>query len=192
MSTPDANVSDNGKIMMEFYDRHWDLEREVKPGQVVHQAARAYSFSGESEGAYRGFISTWEGDPGNPSPLGVLVNYNGGYEARNLNRKSPLHGIAHPNDVNRVLAQAELVWPGIGAKYNGRALVSNWIDDPFARSAFTSPAVGTMTSWWGAQWEYDDNNIYFAGEAYDVEYWSYMNGAVLSGERVAREIHQNY
>ncbi len=192
LSTPDANVSDNGKIMMEFYDRHWDLEREVKPGQVVHQAARAYSFSGEFDGAYRGFISTWEGEPGNPSPLGVLVNYNGGYEARNLNRKSPLHGVAHPNDVNRVLAQAELIWPGIGARYNGRALVSNWIDDPFARSAFTSPAVGTMTSWWGAQWEYDNNNIYFSGEAYDVEYWSYMNGAVLSGERIATKIHQTY
>ncbi len=192
LAAPEANVSDNGKIMMEFHSRPWDLVREVKPGQTVHQAARAYSFSGEFDGAYRGFISTWEGEPGNPSPLGVLVNYNGGYEARNLNRKSPLHGVAHPNDVNRVLAQAELIWPGIGAEYNGRALVSNWIDDPFARSAFTSPSVGTMTSWWGAQWEYDDNNIYFSGEAYDVEYWSYMNGAVLSGERVATKIHQTY
>ena len=191
LSTPDANVSDNGKIMMEFYSRPWDLVREVKPGQTVHQAARAYSFSGETEGNYRGFISTWEGEPGNPSPLGVLVNYNGGYEARNLRKNSPLHGVARAKDVNRVLAQAESIWPGITAEYNGRALVSNWIDDPFARSAFTSPAVGTMTSWWGAQWQ-TEGNIYFAGEAYDEEYWSYMNGAVLSGERVATEIHQNF
>jgi monoamine oxidase len=60
--------------------------------------------------------------------------------------------------------------------YTGKALVSNWIDDPLARAAFTSPAVGVM----------------FAGEAYDEEYWSYMNGAILSGERVAQEIQQNY
>ena len=48
-----------------------------------------------------------------------------------------------------------------------------------------------MTVWWGAQWE-TEGNIFFAGEAYDEEYWSYMNGAILSGERVAKEIHQNY
>ena len=198
-----TNVSDNGKIMMEFNPLAdgrlpWDLTRDVKffnqppePEQFVHQAARAYSFSGEYDGDYRGFISTWEGEPGNPSPLGVLVNYNGGYEARNL-RSNNLHGPAKAQDVNRTLEQAELIWPGISAQYNGKALVSNWIDDPLARSAFTSPSVGTMTSWWGVQWEYDDNNIYFAGEAYDAEYWSYMNGAILSGERVAQEIQQNY
>jgi monoamine oxidase len=69
--------------------------------------------------------------------------------------------------------------------------VSNWIDDPFARSAFLSPSIGTMTTWWGGQWE-PEGNIYFAGEAYDEEGWSYMNGAIASGERVAKEIHQNY
>jgi len=187
-----VNVSDNGKIMMEFSDRHWDLTQIIN-GQEIHQAARAYSFAGETDGNYSGFISTWEGEPGNPSPLGVMVNYNGGFEARNLKSKN-LHGPARQQDVNRFLQQAEQIWPGISAKYiNDMALVSNWIDDPLAKSAFTSPAVGTMTTWWGAQWESDLNGkILFAGEAYDEEYWSYMNGAILSGERVAQEIHQNY
>ena len=121
-----------------------------------------------------------------------MVNYNGGYEARNLKSKN-LHGPASKLDVNRTLAQAELIWPGISDKYvNGMALVSNWIEDPLAKSAFTSPSVGTMTTWWGGQWESQiDGKIFFAGEAYDEEYWSYMNGAILSGERVAQEIHQN-
>lgn len=35
-------------------------------------------------------------------------------------------------------------------------------------------------------------NIDCAGEAYDEELWSYMDGAISSGERVAREIQQNY
>ena len=186
---PANNVSDNGKVMMEITDRHWDMVRNIQ-GRDVQMAARAYSFSGETSRTYRGFISTWEGEPGNPSPLGLLVDYNGGYEARNL-KSRVYHGAADPRDVNRVLEQAELVWPGISAKYNGRAVVSNWIDDPLARSAFTSPSIGTMTGWWGSQWV-TEGNIYFAGEAYDMEYWSYMNGAVLSGERVATEIHQNF
>jgi len=184
-----VNVSDNGKIMAEFSDRHWDLTQTIN-GQQIHQAARAYSFAGDMPGNYSGFISTWEGEPGNPSPLGVMVNYNGGYEARNLKSRE-LHGIANRRDVERFLLQAEQIWPGISARYNGKALVSNWIDDPLHKSAFTSPAVGTMTSWWGSQWE-SEGNIYFAGEAYDEEYWSYMNGAILSGERVAQEIQQNY
>jgi monoamine oxidase len=154
-------------------------------------AARAYSFKGDSETTYSGYISTWEGEPGNPSPLGVMVNYNGGFEARNL-ASTNLHGPAAQADVDRFLEQANKLWgPGLEAFYNYKALVSNWIEDPLAMSAFTSPSVGTMTSWWGAQWE-PEGNLYFAGEAYDEEYWSYMNGAVLSGERVAKEIHMNY
>ena len=111
---------------------------QVINGIPVHQAARAYSDPDK-------FISTWEGEPGNPSPLGVMVNYNGGYEARNL-RSKKLHGEANKKDVTRFLAQAEQIWPGIAAKYTGKALVSNWLDDPLARSAFTSPSVGTMIS----------------------------------------------
>ena len=193
------NVSDNGKIMMEFDARFWDQTRNIN-GQQVHMAARAYSFSGTESSGYSGYISTWEGEPGNPSTLGVMINYNGGYEARNLTSTN-LHGVADFADVQRFFNQANQLWHvpgGVETLYTGNALVSNWIDDPFARSAFTSPAFGTMTSWWGAQWESDpqafpaEANIYFAGEAYDEEYWSYMNGAILSGERVAREIHQNY
>jgi len=189
------NVSDNGKVIMEFTERYWDRFTMIN-GEQVHQAARAYSMITDnpmSPDGYGGYISTWEGDPGSPSPLGVLVDYNGGYEARNL-ASTNLHGPAAQADVDRVLAQAQLIWPGISAKYiPGQALVSNWIDDPLAGSAFTSPSVGTMTHWWGAQWESDiPGNIFFAGEAYDEEQWSYMNGAILSGERIAKEIHQNY
>jgi monoamine oxidase len=186
------NVSDNGKVMMEFSDRHWDRP-EIIDEQLVQQAARAYSFSNPNgRRNWDGFISTWEGDPGHPSTRGVLVNYNGGKEARTLKSRN-LHGPAAEQDVKRVLAQAEQIWPGISEKYLGKALVSNWIDDPLAKSAFTSPSVGTMTSWWGAQWESNlASKFLFAGEAYDEEYWSYMNGAILSGERIALEIQQNY
>jgi len=186
------NVSDNGKVTMEFSKRYWDRETTIGE-QTVQQAARAYSFSNPNgRRNWSGFISTWEGDPGHPSMRGILVNYNGGKEARKL-RSRNLHGPAAEQDVNRVLAQAEQIWPGISELYVGKALVSNWIDDPLAKSAFTSPTVGTMTSWWGAQWESDlAGKFLFAGEAYDEEMWSYMDGAILSGERIALEIQQNY
>ena len=45
-------VSDNGKLMLEFSDRHWDRTQNIN-GREVHQAARAYSDPDK-------FISTWE------------------------------------------------------------------------------------------------------------------------------------
>jgi monoamine oxidase len=194
--TPLENVSDNGKVMLEFSDRFWDRTRIIH-GEEVHQAARAYSDPDK-------FISTWEGEPGNPSTLGVMVDYNGGYEARNLASYTidgTLHGPANQADVDRFLAQAQQIWGNDGpmgtdimSRWTGKALVSTWINDPFQKSAFTSPALGTMTSWWGAQWEppVGVSKIYFSGEAYDQEYWSYMNGAITSGERVAKEIHMRF
>jgi monoamine oxidase len=173
--------SDNGKVQMEFSDKHWDMS-QVIDSELVHQAARAYSDPDK-------FISTWEGEPGNPSTLGLLVDYTGGVQGKNLGGVD-FFGVADPNDVNNILAQVEPIWPGITGKYNGKAIVSNWWDNPFSKGAFVSPSVNVMTQWWGAQWE-TEGNMYFAGEACDEEYWSYMNGAILSGERVAKEIHQS-
>lgn len=109
---------------MEFSDRHWDRVHTID-GAEINQAAPAYSDPDK-------FISTWEGEPGNPSSLGVLVNYNGGIEGKTLRRARPAFngntsfGVADPRDVDRSIVQMEQIWPGISAKYSGMALVSNW------------------------------------------------------------------
>jgi monoamine oxidase len=172
--------ADNGKVQLEFTDQHWDTDLQIN-GRSVPCNGRAYSNPDE-------FISTWESGPGGEIETKVLTDYTGGAQSRKLRGKDYL-GVAHKADVNIILNQWENIWPGISAKYTGKALVSNWWDHPLTRGAFVSPVIGTMTDWWGAQWE-TQGNIFFAGEACDAEYWSYMNGAILSGERVATEIHQ--
>jgi monoamine oxidase len=172
--------SDNGKVQMEFTDRHWDMALNIQ-GEYIHSNGRAYS---EPDG----FINSWESEPGNPSTMKVLSNYTGGARGRKLKGRDYL-GVASSADVSRILSDWEAIWPGISSKYTGNAVVSNWWDHPLTKGAFVSPVIGTMTSWWGAQWE-TQGNIFFAGEACDPEYWSYMNGAILSGERVAKEISQ--
>jgi len=190
-----ANIkpADNGKLQLEFASRYYDVSRVVS-GQLVHLSAVSYSDAGTAKAP--GFISTWEGNPGSPSALGIIVNYTGGYAGETLRdataipgTHAPYFGQAAGKDVARVLADFDKIWPGIKSRYTGRALVSNWWDNPYSRGAFISPDIGAMTSWWGAQLE-REGNIHFAGEACDVEYWSYMNGAIRSGERVAQEIAQ--
>ena len=185
--------ADNGKLQLEFASRYYDRSRVVS-GEVVHLSAVTYSDIGTARAP--GFISTWEGNPGSPSELGIIVNYTGGYAGETLRdataipgAQAPHFGQAASKDVARVLADFDKIWPGIKSQYTGRALVSNWWDNPYSRGAFISPDIGAMTSWWGAQLE-REGNIHFAGEACDVEYWSYMNGAIRSGERVAKEIAQ--
>jgi len=118
-------------------------------GEAINQAARAYSNPD-------GFISTWEGEPDNPSPLGVLVNYNDGIEGKTLRPAISgldiYHGVADPLDVDRSMVQMEQICPDISAKYTGKALVSNWWQNPFSKGAFVSPGVHTMTVWCGALW----------------------------------------
>ena len=186
-SIMNVTTADNGKIQMEFDPRldgrrPWDITQEIN-GRKIHQAARAYSDPDK-------FISTWEGNPGNPTDFGLLVNYTGGVDARKMFGKT-IHGVANQKDVARVMPQIEQIWPGISNLYTGKAVVSNWWENPYSLGAFTSPTINTMTVWWGAQWE-TEGNMYFAGEAYDHEGWSYMDGAIRSGERAATAIHQGY
>jgi monoamine oxidase len=175
--------ADNGKVQMEFSDCHQDPMHTID-GEVINQVARAYANPDK-------FISTWEGEPGNPSSLG-LVNYNGGVEGKTLRKAiggNDFFGITNQKDVNRVMPQIEQIWPGIRARYSGKALVSNWWDNPCSKDTFVSPGVNTMTVWRGAQWE-TEGNIYFAEKACDEEIWSYMDGAIRSGDGVAQEIAQ--
>jgi monoamine oxidase len=174
--------ADNGKLQLEFASRSFARTREIN-GREVSMSAVTYS-------GPDGYISTWEGDVLSPSEKGIIVNYTGGYYGENLSG-AQYHGEASVSDVNRLLAEYDKLWPGISSEFTGKALVSNWWQNPWSQGAFVSPVVGTMTTFWGAQFE-SEGNLYFAGEACDVETWSYMNGAIASGERIALEIAQSF
>jgi monoamine oxidase len=176
----EMQAADNGKLQLEFASRAYAQTRQIHGREV---SMSAVSYSGPDS-----FISTWEGDTTSPSDKGIIVNYTGGYWGEHLSGRL-YHGPAHNSDVNRLLAEYDKIWPGISAQYTGKALVSNWWQNPWSRGAFVSPVVGTMTGFWGAQFS-REGNILFAGEACDVDYWSYMNGAISSGERIARELAQ--
>jgi hypothetical protein len=45
-----------------------------------------------------------------------------------------------------VLGDFDKVWPGIKSQYTGRALVSNWWDNPYSRGAFIAPDIGAIRS----------------------------------------------
>jgi monoamine oxidase len=176
----EMQAADNGKLQLEFSSRSYARSRQIN-GRDIMMSAVTYSDPDS-------YISTWEGDVLSPSEKGIIVNYTGGIQGRQLGGEQHF-GEASPQDVGRLLQEYDKIWPGISGEFTGKAIVSNWWQNPWSRGAFVSPVIGSMTGFWGAQWEIE-GNIHFAGEATDPETWSYMNGAIASGERVAREIAQ--
>lgn len=116
------------------------------------------------------------------SKRGVLAAFVEGRRARLWTRRS-------------AAARKRAVLANLTAFYGPRAarpvryLEHPWTDDPWTRGCYGGfMAPGVMVDY-GAQLRRAEGRIHFAGTE-TSEYWpGYMDGAVRSGERAAREIH---
>ena len=80
---------------------------------------------------------------------------------------------------------AEAAYPGVNSGLQN-VRIQRWPDEPFARGAFSIFHPGQMTRWAGALGR-AEGRLHFAGEHTSV-YSGWMEGALISGERVAQEI----
>ena len=173
-------VGTNAKLQIQADAR--PLSRVITAnGQQIQANGVAYSDP-------EGFQVVWDGSVASPSSRGVLVDYTGGTKGTQLGGPGAF-GIASDADVAGFLAAIEPVFPGTTAAYNGRALKSSWVDDPWHRGAYSHWGIGHYTGFSGAE-GLQEGAIHFCGEHTSVDYQGFIEGAVRSGERVAREIHQ--
>jgi monoamine oxidase len=170
----------NAKLQVQGTTRPWSRVITAN-GRQIQANGVAYSDPG-------GFQVTWDGSVASPSARGVLVNYTGGTKGTQL-RGTGAFGVAADQDVTAFLAAIEPVFPGTTAAYNGRALKSSWIDDPWHKGAYSHWGIGQYTGFSGAE-GLQEGAIHFAGEHTSVDYQGFIEGAVRSGERAAQEIHQ--
>ena len=173
-------IGTNAKLQIQTDTRPWSGVISAN-GQQIQANGVAYSDPG-------GFQVVWDGSVASPSPRGVLVDYTGGRKGRQLQGPGAF-GVASDVDVAAFLAAIEPVFPGTTAAYNGRALKSSWVDDPWHRGAYSHWGIGHYTGFSGVE-GLQEGAIHFCGEHTSVDYQGFIEGAVRSGERVAREIHQ--
>jgi monoamine oxidase len=81
----------------------------------------------------------------------------------------------------------EPVFPGVRAAYSGIAYRDAWHLHPWSRGAYTCPRPGQYTGLFGVP-ERQEGPFHFAGEHTSSEYYGFLNGAVESGERAAKEV----
>jgi monoamine oxidase len=116
-----------------------------------------------------------------PGPRGILHSYSGGLYARRIT------GMKENERINFVLGEMEKVFPGIRENFEGGASKC-WDEDEWARGASSWYKPGQM----GALWNHiapAEGRVHFAGE-HTSAWIRWMQGALHSGNRVAREINE--
>ena len=80
-------------------------------------------------------------------------------------------------------------FPGIADKFDGKRTIMNWPKYRFIRGSYSCPLVGQYTTLLQAASGPElGGRLVFAGEHTSSDFSGFMNGAVESGNRAAREI----
>lgn len=116
-----------------------------------------------------------------PGPRGVLQCYAGGPQARQIT------AMKESERVSFVLEQMEQLHPGIRENFEG-GISKCWDEDEWARGASSWYKPGGMTELWPhvAQRE---GRVHFAGD-HSSPWIRWMQGALYSGNRAAREVNE--
>jgi monoamine oxidase len=161
------------KIQMQFTSRVWN----------------AGGFTG-GEYADNGAAVGWECTNYQRGETGILINFPAGAQAAAMPAKYGLtqdEQVAPPALVADTLSFLEPIFPGITAAFNGLAYAGFGILDPRLGGAWSQYNIGQYTDFGGYE-GVQEGNIHFAGEHTSIDFQGYMEGALRSGERVAREI----
>ena len=149
------------RLLVQFARRFWK-----KPGRPM-----AFG-SDQPTGA------VWDGNEQQRGPAGVLSFLAGGRASAALRAMVESDGVAG--------AVRQLSWLGEPAAILASQLVV-WEDDPWARGgyAYFDPSFDPRLRDWLAR---PADRVVFAGEHTSIRWQGYMNGAVESGQRAAREV----
>ena len=154
----------NAKLALQFATRHW------------------YALGGGGDSyADTGYQATWEVTRAQPGARGILVDYTGAGVTMSQSGRLPAALAAE------FLARAEPVFPGLTAQWNGKATFDDWPRSPWTLGSYSYYKVGQYQRFAGAERE-PVGACHFAGEHTSIDAQGYLEGAVESGERAAREV----
>jgi monoamine oxidase len=155
----------NTKLIGQYESRVW-LERQRMSGS---------SFSDLTP------QTTWDSSRGQPGTTGVLTIFLGGYAGADANGGTP------EAELQSRLPELDQIFPGARSAYRKHsALRMHWASARFALGSYACYRPG-QARWSGKEGE-RVGRLHFCGEHTSAEFQGYMEGAVESGERVAREL----
>jgi monoamine oxidase len=154
----------------------------------VQLSSRPWVAAGYGGTAYtnpEGFQCGWDDTSWSTATKGVFVFFPGGRQVEAWGGSA--FGPGSKSQVDGYLAQGDTIFPGMKAAYTGKSYRDAWIRNPWSKGSYTCQQPGQYTSIFGVG-SVREGNVFFAGEHASVYYWGYLNGAVESGERAAKEV----
>jgi len=155
--------------------------------------SRLWNTSGSTGSLYsdQSFQSAWEVTRGQGGTTGILVEYPGANTAQSMGQSSPYTTTATNPRVttyaNQFLSQIEPIFPGITARWNGKAMLSTPFTDPNFLCSYSYWKPGQYTGFSGYE-GVRQGNIHFAGEHCSTSFQGFMEGGASEGVRAANEI----
>jgi monoamine oxidase len=159
----------NAKVIFEMQDRNWSKSPNLPEG--IQPSGTFYSDLI--------FQNIWDSSRKQPGEHGILTAFLGGDS-----------GLRYPADlINRITANLKIMLPDIDTQFTGNQASFFWAKHRFSQGSYTCCKTGQYTSLlpYTAMAELD-GTLYFAGEHTSQDFQGFMNGAVESGNRVAREL----
>jgi monoamine oxidase len=168
----------NAKLQLQFTSRLWNT-------------SGPWGISSGSTTTDLGFQNTWDVTRAQPGATGIIVNYTGGDVAGAFTSPTPYSNAAGNPKVaayaRAFLRQFETVFPGITAKWNGKATLSVPLLDPNLLCSYSYWRVGQYTSFAGYE-GVPQGAIRFAGEHCSQDFQGFMEGGASEGKRAALEV----
>jgi monoamine oxidase len=155
--------------------------------------SRLWNQSGSTGSLYsdQSFQSGWEVTRGQGGSTGILVEYPGASTAQAMGQSNPYSTSANNPNVTtyaqQFLAQLEPIFPGITARWNGKAMLSTPATDPNFLLSYSYWKPGQYTGFSGYE-RMRQGNIHFAGEHCSIDFQGFMEGGAAEGVRAANEI----
>ncbi|MEU8261962.1 NAD(P)/FAD-dependent oxidoreductase [Micromonospora sp. NPDC048999] len=168
-SINEFDLGSNAKLHVQFTSRPWV----------------AQGYGGSTYTNATGFQCAWDDTVNQPTSTGVLCEFPGGSQTKAWTGAA--FGAAPAAQVTALLNQLEPIYPGITAAYNGKAYRDAWPLNPWSKGAYSAQKPGQYTRFFGIE-AAREGNVHFAGEHTSIDYFGYLNGAVESGERAAKEV----
>lgn len=150
------------KVMIEYRKRFW----------------KEYGWNG-SLTTDLPIVLSWEATSHLEGERGILTAYTGGGPGMELSR------LSDEERIRAAVSVIEKLFPGSSNLIETTRTIA-WVNEPFTRGSYLAFAPGDISAHWQALFS-PAGRLYFAGEHATV-YQGYMEGAVESGQRAAREI----
>jgi monoamine oxidase len=154
--------------------------------QFRHRPSHFGGWNGELSTDRPPFLDTWDSSLTEGGEEGLITVYSGGAVGAGYRARSA-HAPAPQPVIRDTLAALDRAVPGLAADFTGRAWLDDWVADPWVHGSYAAYLPG-QTIRYSAIVARREGGVHFAGEHTSIEYQGFLEGAVESGERCAREV----